>query len=796
MHADRGEAKVPEPRSPTPETRLPGERSTWLLVAAPIVYVLLLCVPALMRGDGLVLGTIWADLGNQFVGQREFGFGELGHGRLPLWNPHIFSGMPALGNLQFGLCYPINLIFLLMPLAQAFNLSIIFHLVLAGVSMGLWARSQGLRLLPSLAAGILYIGCGAHYSHVLPGHETAVCLLPWAPLVFWAIDGVTRDGRPGPALGGAAALAMMILAGSPQFIFHLGVAAVPYSLLRLAGTGSWARKTLLLAAIPLFATGITAFQLAAMLQAKAGTLREGKLAYEYAAMFSLPPENLLTFLNPFPWGGAGGEGYWGRWLLWETQLFFGITGIVMALLALGRKTDRGRWYHFGLIVLLLVLALGDHTPLFRVLYEHVPSFGYFRGHSKWILPASIFLILLAARGFQSFLEDPDKHRALPWILLVAALSLGGVAGALWRGGTSPAAPGWWSTFLATMSGESYGLTSASLGDPQFLRASLDGTALAFGIAAGTSLFLALLVWISGRRGRFAATVVAFAVLEVFLFNRAYLATFPLETARRPDVKAALARDPGDYRILLLDAPDSAMSTGALDAWGYDPFVPRRYAEFMAFSQGVSLDTPAVDIPLRRWDPLLALLRVRYFFAPAENGGIAIEGPFPHLPHALLVPRFQVARGPREQILEAMRGSGFDPYRTVLLEEPPTFPIGAVFHRDTTKGSVRMSTVSTDELVVEVETGTPTLLLITDAHFPGWRATALPGSAQEAYRILRADYLLQAIALGAGTHRIRLEYAPSGLALWGAVSLFTTLGSICAGAILWRRGRGGGAATPR
>ncbi|MDP1602871.1 MAG: hypothetical protein Q8M03_06355, partial [Legionella sp.] len=214
----------------------------------------------------------------------------------------------------------------------------------------------------------------------------------------------------------------------------------------------------------------------------------------------------------------------------------------------------------------------------------------------------------------------------------------------------------------------------------------------------------------------------------------------------------------------------------------------RYAEFMAFTQGVPLDTPAVDIPLRRWDPLLALLRIRYVFSAHDGDGPASEGPFLHLPRALLVPQFEVTGGSRERILAAMRGTGFDPYRTAILEEPPRFPAGAVFRGGAANGRATVRTVSTDELVAEVETDAPALLLLTDAWFPGWRATALSGSAQEDYRILRADYILQAIPLGAGSHRIRLEYAPSGLALWGTVSLCTILGLLCFGMILWRRSR--------
>lgn len=757
--------------------------SRWPLVFAPVLYVLVLCGPTLLAGGGAVLGAGSGDLFLQFVPQREFGFGELAQGRLPLWNPRIFSGMPALGNIQFALCYPLNLLFLLLPLPTAFNLSIMVHLALGGMFMGAWVRSRGLTLLPSLAAGILYLGCGAHFSHVLAGHQTMITLLPWAPLLFWSVDRVTRDGRPGPALAGAIAVAMMLLAGYPQFVFHVGLAAALYAVMRLAEAERLLRKVLLLAAIPLLAAGVAAFQLAATAQAKAGSLREGPLAYDYAAMFSLPPENLLTVLSPFPWGGVGGEGYWGRWYLWETQLFFGVTALFMTLVALGWKADRERWRIFGLAALMLLLALGDATPLFRILHGYAPFFGHFRGHSKWILPASLFLILLAARGFQSFLVEPGKPRTLPWVLAATAGAAGTMAMVL--GSNWPPVVAQWHSFLLTLDrrGGSYRLTPDLLLQDEFLRTTLRGTALAFAIAAATLIVLAVLVVAARRRPRLAPAVIVLALLEVYFFNHTYLASFPIELARRGDVAAALKGDPGDYRIHVLDHPNSAMSTGFPDIWGYDPFVPRRYATFMAFCQDVPLDTPAVDIPIRRWDPLLALLRVRYFFTPAPTGGLEVAGPFPHLPRALLLTEYELVSGPPEELLAAMRRADFDPSRTALLEESPAFPTESKPRGGRGPGSIRVRPLSTDELLVEAETDGPALLLLTDPYFPGWRADPLPGSSQRTYRILRADYILQAIPLAAGNHRISVEYSPPGLTLWGIISLSTTLGMACYGITL-------------
>ncbi len=88
--------------------------------------VLLLLLTLLMFGDVLfdtdrVLSRIGNDLSTLFAAWREFGFGQLRSGNLPLWNPYIFAGMPYLGDFLSAMLYPPNLLHLILPLAVAIN---------------------------------------------------------------------------------------------------------------------------------------------------------------------------------------------------------------------------------------------------------------------------------------------------------------------------------------------------------------------------------------------------------------------------------------------------------------------------------------------------------------------------------------------------------------------------------------------------------------------------------------------------------------------------------------------------
>lgn len=68
----------------------------------------------------------------------------LREGQLPLWNPHIFMGVPFLANSQAGFFYPLNWpLWLLLPVPYAASATILIHLMIAG-----WgAMLAGRRLL-------------------------------------------------------------------------------------------------------------------------------------------------------------------------------------------------------------------------------------------------------------------------------------------------------------------------------------------------------------------------------------------------------------------------------------------------------------------------------------------------------------------------------------------------------------------------------------------------------------------------------------------------------------------------
>ena len=279
----------------------------------------------------IVLSNRTTDIALMYNHWRSFGFSELRRGNLALWNPYLFCGAPFFGGGQAALLYPLNALFLFLPLHLALNWSIALHVFLAGAFTYAWAERRGLRPPSSFLAAVIYMFCGANFLHVYSGYLSFLCGFAWAPLLFLAIDGLFERPSLGWSLLGMVAMAMQVLAGNPQCLFYTGVAAALYCLMCWFRTGTRGRFAVGLVGIVMGGVALSAVQLFASFQEWGELLRSRGVPFRFAAMFSFPPENFLTLLAPHFFGDVKTVSYWGRCYLWEMCLFLGVSGLVLAV---------------------------------------------------------------------------------------------------------------------------------------------------------------------------------------------------------------------------------------------------------------------------------------------------------------------------------------------------------------------------------------------------------------------------------------------------------------------------------
>lgn len=713
-----------------------------------------------------VLGADNTDLALHFLHWRHFGFGELAHGNLALWNPHIYAGVPYFGGMQSALLYPPNWLFLALPAGLAANWTIALNVWLLGAFMALWSLRRGLQPFAAFVAAALAMFCAPHFLRVYAGHIASMAAMAWAPLVFLAIDAWIDSRRPRWLLAGMAAVAMQIFAGHPQTVYLTALTAGLYSLLRKDLWG--------VAAIYAGGAALAAVQLLSGFQATAETIRDRPMSFELAKYFSFPTENFVTFLAPGFFGDVATHPYWGRWYLWEASAFIGVAGLALAIYGMACSRLQHKVALAVTAGVAALLALGDNTPLFAVLFEWLPWFDRFRGAGKFIFVSALILILFAGGGLDQVVRERGAPRAAAWAAGAGAVALGVAALAMQSADWRPVA----GAVLRT--GQTY-LEHARYGDAGFLFASRSFAALGLAVAALTlGVVAALLLW-TRKEPRAALVLGALAVAEVFAFARLNRPTFDASRIVIPELAAFLARDSGDYRILNPARPNSAISMKAFDAWGYDPGLTRRYAEFINWSVG---EDPAKTIPhvtFKQFHPLLAMVRVKYVVVIDDAVMTIHPGGTPPLARIQLVGSYSVQK--RDDVLQAMGAPSFDPRRQVILErEPDPAPVAGE-----TPGRARILREGSDFMEIEAELERPSVLLVTDAWTPSWRAVPLDAGDQRRYEVMPANYALRAVALDRGRHRLRLEYAPSAFRWGAAISLGALAAWLAAAWLAWRRG---------
>ena len=88
----------------------------------------------------------------------------------------------------------------------------------------------------------------------------------------------------------------------------------------------------------------------------------------------------------------------------------------------------------------------------------------------------------------------------------------------------------------------------------------------------------------------------------------------------------------------------------------------------------------------------------------------------------------------------------------------------------------------NEILIDVNTPTTGVLVLSEVYYPGWRAWV----DDRPVDVLRADFLFRAMELPAGAHRIRLLYDPDSLKIGVGLFALTLAGLI--GGIVWTKRR--------
>ena len=338
---------------------------------------------------------------------------------IPLWNPYIMFGQPIVGNLQFALFYPLNVVFLLFPFFKALWIYQSMHMAIAGLGAYLLARYTGCKKNGSLVAGCLYMLNGRILYYINSGwlgYYSSIC---WLPLFVLASIFVLKKKERHYPLAFGIIFAMTFLSGTPQYAF-LGFCLFLFK-------GVWQiflpqsiedRLSLL---YRLLLSGLISFLLISvqLFPAIEQTFLSSRIF--------LDAQNSIHGFH-FDWS----LNQWFRILFrpeflrhdftWELCAYIGIGGMVLSLLGLFVSKKN---FQYVLIwgIIPWIFSMGAAFPPFDLILKNIPGLSVLTNPSRYFIFSILILCVLSGSGFEYLLNSSNNQRYKSLFIIVAALGL-------------------------------------------------------------------------------------------------------------------------------------------------------------------------------------------------------------------------------------------------------------------------------------------------------------------------------------------------------------------------------------
>jgi len=791
------------------------------LLAASLVFFhkILVSDETIYAGD-LELACYW----------RAFYAQAIKAGHFPLWHPYEFSGYPFLAGIQSAIFYPLNLIFLGLSVERAANYCVILHFFLAGSFMYLFLRTLRLSHAGALLGGCVFMFNGFWIARIVSESFPHLSTMAWLPLILLFLEKGIREERISYFILAGVVFAVEISAGVVQFAFYSALVTSLYFIFRffalarkrpsdaalqgsrpetLQGRGkhppwpgrqdakrSRARKAKMVFSFFLacaVALSLAAIQLIPTYELARHSTRL-KAPYEQMAAESLPPENLLTFFIPEVFGNSITTPYWGRGTFGEIYAYLGILPLLLALVAILFVRGKALSVYLFIGGFGLLCALGRFTPFYKFFHLYFPWAAFFRIPAKFLYLLVFSISALAGFGADFLLthyrDEAVRKRLnrLAVVLIIIGVLLlgfllaikasGGDDSLLWRGLLSLRKSTQGETIEAPYPLFQYQRPDAT--QPLF-RAKSFATAIKGALCLAFLLLASGLIFLGIGAGKirfksrvFPVLMLGVVLFDLWFFHNKFVLTVNMKDSRWSDeIVALLKRDKSLYRIATFTRREDDLQRGMRheisNVGGERPLILSYYQEFFNANNGRPLDLIQDHIHPDKVTPLLDLLNVKYLLEERphilesdEKYRLEINEDF--LPRAYIVHR-AVYLPERSMLLGTLSNEDF-PHQEIVLFQGP---LRKITHKASAEPErCQITTYEINRVVVEASLGSPGFLILSDTFYPGWVAY-VDGEKKE---IVRANYILRAVALERGEHRIEFVFRPMSFFIGAAVSVIT------------------------
>jgi len=712
------------------------------------------------------------------------------YGQLPLWNSFVFGGYPFIGNFLAALFYPLNLLFFVFPTDAVFGWLALIHVFLSGSFMFLFARKINLSKSASFLAAIIFMFAAKTILTIYAGHTIIFEAIALLPLAFYALECLLQKQNLLNSIFLGISLSLILFAGFIQGFAYSFFVLVIYALFRLCQLRKQKNNLKLIGLLVIAVAvcfGLIAVQFLPPLEYVQYSNRfgsTGELNYGFAANFSLPLENAITFAIPDFFGSPLNNSYVGPGDYWTLAIYFGVLSLILVFVALFFKfKDWKVRFFIGMSLFTLLFAFGKYLHFFDLFYYFVPGFSMFRGPARMLSFFVFFISLVSGFGFEFLLKEKLESKKFKWFLIFLVIILL----------ISVALTGFVLTqkgFVLNIGEKIVSLKYAGAqhsNDISFWLSKVPGVynsissgLIAFCVFLLASVFL-LFAWLKKLLSKklFVLGVILLILCDLWFFGFKFIDTKnPTEIFIESNEIKFLELDKSVFRILdfkEIIPQYLAERYGIQKLTGYDPLLIGSYLDLLSL---IKNDT---NNEINN-HALLNFLNAKYIVSKIELNDSSLKLVFKDslfiyenqdvLPRAFVVGKV-INLSNDVLVLESLKNSNFNAKETAFISTNDVLPeINSDFKE------ANITFYSSNKVSLEVTLEKPGFLVLSDNYYPGW--DALDNGLEK--KIYLANHSFRGIFLESGVHKIDFVFTSAPFQVGAIISLFSLIIIICG--LIW------------
>ncbi len=446
--------------------------------------------------------------------------------------------------------------------------------------------------------------------------------------------------------------------------------------------------------------------------------------------------------------------YWGDQPFTAGNVYMG--AVVCFLFVLGLLIVQGpyKWAILAATLFSVLLALGHNFMwLTELFFNYFPMYSKFRAVSSILIVAEVAMPLLGFLAVKVLMDGKlTREKAVKNIYIAAGVTAGlCLAVALFGGAMFD--------FTAPIDGS----LAKQLPDFAYQGILAEREALMKGDAWRSFLFIVLAtatLWVFAQGklkwGYMVAILGVLVVVDMWPVNKRYFNDSHFVTKKSNDTafqmqpyeKLILQDKDPHFRVMNLASNtfnDARTSYYLKSIGGYHAAKLRRYQDLI--DQHISKMNMNV----------IGMLNAKYFIVPDKKGG---QPQVQHNPYAMgnawFVDTLLVAENANE---ESDALNYIDLHTTAVLDKEFAGYVEDFTPERDPEAMVRLTQYTPRYIDYEYSTSKPGTIVFSEIYYPyGWKAT-IDGQPADIYRV---NYMLRAINVPAGTHKIHMEFAPDSV----------------------------------